>query len=36
MSGVVDIMRGMGNNDNYWVREDGAKMLGIMLLWQPI
>ena len=28
MSGVVDIMRGMGNNDNYWVREDGAKMLG--------
>ena len=28
MSGVVDIMRGMGNNDNYWVREDGVKMLG--------
>ena len=28
MSGVIDIMRGMGNNDNYWVREDGAKMLG--------
>lgn len=28
MSGVVDIMRGMGNNDAYWVREDGAKMLG--------
>lgn len=28
MSGVIDIMRGMGNNDAYWVREDGAKMLG--------
>lgn len=28
MSGVVSIMRGMGNNDNYWVRSDGAKMLG--------
>ena len=28
MSGVIDIMRGMGNNDTYWVREDGAKMLG--------
>lgn len=28
MSGVVSIMRGMGNNDNYWVRGDGAKMLG--------
>lgn len=21
-------MRGMGNNDEYWVRMDGAKMLG--------
>ena len=28
MSGVVEIMRGMGNNDAYWVREDGCKMLG--------
>ena len=28
MQGVVDIMRGMGNNDEYWVREDGCKMLG--------
>ncbi len=28
MSGVVSIMRGMGNNDEYWVREDGCKMLG--------
>ena len=28
MSGVVRIMRGMGNNDPYWVRSDGMKMLG--------
>ena len=28
MSGVVSIMRGMGNNDEYWVRADGCKMLG--------
>lgn len=28
MSGVSSIMRGMGNNDEYWVRMDGAKMLG--------
>lgn len=28
MAGVVNIMRGMGNNDEYWVREDGCKMLG--------
>ena len=28
MSGVVDIMRGMGNGDDYWVRDDGVKMLG--------
>lgn len=28
MNGVVNIMRGMGNNDAYWVREDGVKMLG--------
>ncbi len=28
MSGVVEIMRSMGNTDEYWVREDGVKMLG--------
>jgi superfamily II DNA/RNA helicase len=28
MSGVVQIMRSMGNNDEYWVRADGVKMLG--------
>ena len=28
MSGVVSIMRGMGNQDPYWVRDDGCKMLG--------
>lgn len=28
MSGCVDIMRSMGNTDEYWVREDGCKMLG--------
>lgn len=28
MSVIVSIMRGMGNNDEYWVREDGCKMLG--------
>lgn len=28
MSGVISIMRGIGNNDNYWVRGDGVKMLG--------
>ena len=28
MSGVVSIMRGMGNNDSYWVRGVGCKMLG--------
>lgn len=28
MSGVISVMRGMGNNDEYWVRMDGAKMLG--------
>lgn len=28
MSGVVNIMRRIGNNDKYWVRSDGAKMLG--------
>ncbi|MBR2188613.1 MAG: hypothetical protein IJ860_04305 [Eubacterium sp.] len=28
MSGVVNIMRNMGNTDDYWVRDDGVKMLG--------
>ena len=28
MDGVVRIMRSMGNEDEYWVREDGCKMLG--------
>ena len=28
MSGVVSIMRSMGNYDEYWVRNDGCKMLG--------
>lgn len=28
MSGCVNIMRSMGNTDEYWVREDGVKMLG--------
>ena len=28
MSGVVKIMRAMGNTDKYWVRSDGCKMLG--------
>jgi hypothetical protein len=28
MSGVVRIMRRMGNTDEYWVRSDGVKMLG--------
>lgn len=28
MKGVVAIMRSMGNNDPYWVRSDGVKMLG--------
>lgn len=28
MSGVVSTMRRMGNNDEYWVRDDGCKMLG--------
>jgi len=28
MSGVVSIMRSFGNTDEYWVRDDGVKMLG--------
>ena len=28
MNGVVNIMRSMGNYDEYWVRNDGCKMLG--------
>ena len=28
MTGVIQIMRNMGNTDEYWIREDGVKMLG--------
>lgn len=28
MQGVINIMRKMGNNNKYWVRKDGCKMLG--------
>lgn len=28
MSGVISIMRSIGNQDAYWVRNDGVKMLG--------
>ena len=28
MSGVISIMRSIGNYDEYWVRDDGCKMLG--------
>ncbi len=28
MTGVVNVMRSMGNTDEYWVRDDGCKMLG--------
>ena len=28
MSGVVSIMHSMGNTDEYWIRDDGVKMLG--------
>lgn len=28
MSGCIQIMKDMGNTDEYWVREDGCKMLG--------
>ncbi|MBR5048823.1 MAG: bacterial Ig-like domain-containing protein [Erysipelotrichaceae bacterium] len=28
MDGVIRIMRSRGNNDPYWIREDGCKMLG--------
>ena len=28
MSGVVSIMRSLGNTDEYWVRDDGVKLLG--------
>lgn len=28
MSGCIDIMHSMGNTDEYWVRDDGVKMLG--------
>ena len=32
MNGVVKIMRSMGNNDKYWVRSDGVKMLGTYVI----
>lgn len=28
MNGVINTMRRMGNNDKYWIRDDGVKMLG--------
>lgn len=28
MNGIIKIMRSIGNNEKYWVREDGVKMLG--------
>lgn len=28
MSGCIQIMRDMGNTDEYWIRDDGCKMLG--------
>ena len=28
MDGVVAIMRRMGNEDEYWIRDDGCRMLG--------
>ena len=28
MSGIIATMREMGNNDEYWIRSDGVKMLG--------
>ncbi len=28
MTGVISIMRDMGNTDEYWIRDDGCKMLG--------
>lgn len=28
MDGIVKMMRGMGNNDEHWIREDGVHMLG--------
>ena len=32
MGGVVSIMRGMGNRDQYWIRSDGCKMLGYYIM----
>lgn len=32
MEGVVSIMRSIGNQDEYWVREDGVKMLGAYVM----
>lgn len=28
MSGIIQLMRDLGNTDEYWIREDGCKMLG--------
>lgn len=28
MQGVINIMRRLGNNNKYWIRKDGCKMLG--------
>lgn len=28
MQGIINIMRKMGNNNKYWIRKDGCKMLG--------
>lgn len=28
MDGVISVMRSLGNTDEYWIREDGVKMLG--------
>lgn len=32
MSGCIDIMHSMGNTDEYWVRDDGVKMLGSYIM----
>lgn len=32
MSGVIDIMESLGYTGEYWVREDGAKMLGDFIM----
>ncbi|MFR3452896.1 MAG: hypothetical protein ACLTTN_01375 [Coprococcus eutactus] len=32
MSGCIDIMHSIGNTDEYWVRDDGVKMLGSYIM----